>query len=154
MRRSDREISDFSEIVDVIERCDTLHLAMNGEIYPYVVPLSFGYDAANGHVTLYFHGADKGMKHDMLARDPHVCIELSIMHGFAQTGHSLTCEYESVIGFGRARRLSGGEALHGLKRLNAHCGFADFEMGDCVPMTTVYAVDVESLSGKRRFVKK
>ena len=30
MRRSDRQITDFEGILDVLERCDTLRLGMNG----------------------------------------------------------------------------------------------------------------------------
>lgn len=153
MRRSDRQITELNDILDVLNRCDTLRLGINGEGYPYVVPVSFGYEALDGRVTLYFHGAGEGLKHELLARDPRVCAEADIMLGFRNTGHSLTCEYESVIGFGRARRLEGAEALHGLELLNAHCGYADFDMGDCVPMTTVYAVELEAITGKRRRLK-
>lgn len=154
MRRSDREVRDFEDIVGIIERCDTLHLGMNADGYPYVVPVSFGYDAQDGHVTLYFHGAGVGRKHELLARDARVCAELSRCLGFCDTGHSLTCEYESVIGYGRAHRLEGERALHALRRLNAHCGYPDFELGDCVGMTAVYAVELETLTGKRRIVKR
>ena len=154
MRRSDREVKDFNDIVNIIEQCDTLHLGMNADGCPYVVPVSYGYDAQDGRVTLYFHGAGTGLKHQLLARDARVCAEMSTCLGFCDTGHSLTCEYASVIGYGRAYRVEGEQALHALKRLNAHCGSPDFEMGDCVGMTTVYAVELESLTGKRRVVKR
>ena len=42
MRRSDREIKDFDEIVKVLERCDAVRLAFNDGDIPYIVPLSFG----------------------------------------------------------------------------------------------------------------
>ena len=58
MRRSDRQITDFEGILDVLERCDTLRLGMNGEGYPYVVPVSFGYEALDGRVTLTLRGRD------------------------------------------------------------------------------------------------
>lgn len=154
MRRSDREVTDFNEIVGIIDQCDTLHLGINADGYPYVVPVSFGYDAQDGRVTLYFHGAGKGLKHELLARDARVCAEMSNCIRFCETGHSLTCEYVSAIGYGHARRVDGEQALHGLKRLNAHCGYPDYEMGDCVGITTVYAIELESLTGKRRAVKR
>lgn len=43
MRRSDREITDFNEIVDVLRRADTIRLGLHDDPYPYVVPLSFGF---------------------------------------------------------------------------------------------------------------
>lgn len=45
MRRADREITDFDEILDVLRRADTIRLGMNGDPYPYVVPLSYGFEA-------------------------------------------------------------------------------------------------------------
>ena len=44
MRRKDREITDFDEIVDVIRACDVCRIAMNDGDYPYIVPMNFGLD--------------------------------------------------------------------------------------------------------------
>lgn len=43
MRRKDREITDFDEMIKIIEKCDTCRLALNDEEYPYIVPLNFGH---------------------------------------------------------------------------------------------------------------
>ncbi len=154
MRRSDLEITDFDEIVAVIERCDTMHVGINGDGYPYVVPLSYGYEAKDGHVTLYFHGAGKGLKHELLDRDPRVCVEMSTLLRYVQKGLYLSCEYESAIGYGKARRVTGDEAIHGLKLMVKHCRMGDSEMDNCAPVTTVYAIDLETLTGKHKFVKE
>ena len=50
MRKADREIKDFNEIVALLGRCDTLHIGMTGENGPYVVPLSFGFEVVNGQI--------------------------------------------------------------------------------------------------------
>lgn len=42
MRRKDREITEFEEIIDVMERCGVCRLALHDEEYPYIVPLNFG----------------------------------------------------------------------------------------------------------------
>ena len=58
MRRNDREITEFSEMTDVMKRCDVCRLALNDEDgYPYLLPLNFGMEETDGRVTLYFHGA-------------------------------------------------------------------------------------------------
>ena len=57
MRRKDREITDFNEIVDVIRACDVCRIAMNDGDYPYIVPMNFGLDVQDGQVYLYFHCA-------------------------------------------------------------------------------------------------
>ena len=38
MRRKDREVLDRTEIFDMLNRCDTIRLAVQGEPYPYVCP--------------------------------------------------------------------------------------------------------------------
>ena len=60
MRRAENEMSSLADIVDVLDRCDTIRLGLHGSEYPYVVPLSFGYEVANGKVVLYAHGAKEG----------------------------------------------------------------------------------------------
>ena len=54
MRRKDREVTGLDQILDILQRCDTAHLAMSGEDGPYVVPVSFGFEARQENVLLYF----------------------------------------------------------------------------------------------------
>ncbi|MDF2587373.1 MAG: pyridoxamine 5-phosphate oxidase family protein, partial [Anaerocolumna sp.] len=42
MRRTDREITDLNQIVDIMKRCDVCRLAFFDKEYPYIVPLNFG----------------------------------------------------------------------------------------------------------------
>ena len=60
MRRKDREISDFNEIVKIVKNCESCVIALNDDGYPYVVPLNFGMDIENGQMVLYFHCAQEG----------------------------------------------------------------------------------------------
>ena len=48
MRRSDREIKDFDEIIEVINKCDVCRLAINDGDYPYIVPMNFGLNIEDG----------------------------------------------------------------------------------------------------------
>ncbi|MDR0820897.1 MAG: pyridoxamine 5'-phosphate oxidase family protein [Oscillospiraceae bacterium] len=154
MRRADREITDFGEIADVLCRADTIRLGLHDKPYPYIVPLSFGFEVSVGKIALYFHGAKEGLKHDLIAKNPHVCVESDIFHGYAEVPKSVTTEYESVIGFGVCELVSGEEAAHGLDLLLAHCGFDGFEYDRAVlNVTAVYRITLESVTGKRRFVE-
>lgn len=155
MRRKDREVTSLDQILDILQRCDTAHLAMSGEDGPYVVPVSFGFEARQENVLLYFHGAKQGHKHALLARDKRVCVEASIFHRYCETGHSFTAEYESVIGFGTARLCEGEEAAHGIELLMEHCGFPGYDGKPCAALgaTAVYCVTLTKVTGKRRFVK-
>lgn len=60
MRKSNREITDLSEIADIVRNTDTIRLGINDEKFPYVVPVSFGFDFINGKFTFFFHGAKDG----------------------------------------------------------------------------------------------
>ena len=60
MRRKDREITEWNELLEVVQLCDVCRLAINDGEYPYILPLNFGYDAENGKITLYFHSARDG----------------------------------------------------------------------------------------------
>lgn len=57
MRRSDREITDFQELITVMRGCDVCRLALHDEPYPYILPLNFGLEVDGETVRLYFHGA-------------------------------------------------------------------------------------------------
>ena len=72
MRRSDREITDFQELITVMRGCDVCRLALHDEPYPYILPLNFGLEVDGENVRLYFHGASTGTKYDLIAKNPLV----------------------------------------------------------------------------------
>ncbi|MBA4347430.1 MAG: 5-nitroimidazole antibiotic resistance protein [Clostridiales bacterium] len=152
MRKFDREIKSFYEIVDVISRCDTIRLGINDADAPYIVPVSFGFEVLDGKLAVYFHGAKAGRKAELLRSLPRVCIEADICHGFPSNGHGgYTCDYESVIGYGYVELLEGEEAVKGVKLLNEHCGIhAEPCPPEAMAITAVNRVVLDELSGKRR----
>ena len=89
MRKSKREITDFHEILDIIQNMDTIRIGIHDGKYPYVVPVSFGYDSAGGRLAFYFHGAKEGKKAGLLAKNPHVCVEGDICYRFSSQGHRI-----------------------------------------------------------------
>ena len=42
MRRNDRAVTDPSEIVEIMSRCEVLHLAIAAQPAPYLLPVNFG----------------------------------------------------------------------------------------------------------------
>lgn len=44
MRRSDREVKEFEDIVAIMGKCDVCRIALNNNGYPYILPLNFGMD--------------------------------------------------------------------------------------------------------------
>ena len=152
MRRADREITDFAEKIAILERCEVIRLELNDQTYPYVVPLCFGYEVIDDQVKLYIHGAKAGLKHDLIAKNLHVCVEADLFHRYEGVDDSVTARYEGLIGFGTIEEVTDCESVgRGLKLLLAHCGYPDLDAGACSAsgMTKVYCITLESLHGKR-----
>ena len=76
MRRIDREVTDLTEILKIIDAAKILHLGMMEQEYPYVVPMHFGYEYAGNQLVFYLHCAKEGHKLDVMQENPHVCVEL------------------------------------------------------------------------------
>ena len=163
MRRADREILNFSEIVDVLRRGDVFRLGINGDPYPYVVPLSYGFEALDymndgrGGIVLYIHGAAEGLKHELIAKNNHVCVEFDIFHGSLVHGEgidrSITSEYESVIGFGTIELIKGADAEKGVSLLLDHAGHSDFSYDKAIlNYIKVYKITLTDIKGKRNIL--
>lgn len=153
MRRSDREVKDFEEIVAIMQKCDVCRIALNNDGYPYILPLNFGMTVENDKIELYFHGAMEGTKYDLIAKDNRASFEMDCGHTLitdAEHG-SCTMNYESVIGQGHIEILSDDEKFEALKILMAQYHKEDFEFNKAVmPSTKVFKLVVERVTGKKR----
>lgn len=153
MRKADREIVGAESIAQVLSRCDAIRIGISSDPAPYVVPVSFGMEICDGRITVYFHGALAGKKAELLKKNPLVCVEADLCHGFVENGHGgATCDFEGVIGYGVAELVEGEEKARGLRLLLEHCGMADYR---CTPevtaATAVYRIRLDDVCGKRRF---
>ncbi len=149
MRRKDREISDRQEIFNILLRCDTVRIGMTG---PYIVPVSFGADIADGKIVIYFHCAREGQKIDMLKEDNHVCIEADRFIRTEPTDHGITTRYESVIGRGTCELLQNeNEIICGLKAITEHYGYPDYDLSHCRALEHVFVAKIvlDEITGKR-----
>lgn len=153
MRRSDREVTDRAEILDIIRRCDVCRIALNDGGYPYILPLNFGMDTSGDRVILYFHGAAQGRKYDIISKDNRASFEMDCSHRIVTRPERKSCtmEYESVIGRGRIEMVEGDKKLAALKLLNAHYGAHSLEIDEEVAKrTAVMRLVVEDMTAKRR----
>ena len=151
MRRKDRAVEDPKEIVDIMSRCQILHLAFNTEGAPYILPVNFAMEPDG--MTLYIHGAKEGSKYGFLERDNRVGFEMEFCRGLVMDheDHSCSVDYESVIGWGTMTELTGKEEkLHALNMLMKHYRQEDFpvDMGP-MPRTRVLCLNVQERTAKR-----
>lgn len=153
MRRADREVKDFDEMIGIMRKCDVCRLALNDDGYPYILPLNFGLKVENRQVTLYFHGAVKGKKYELLNRDNRASFEMDCSHRLVsarETGHC-TMEYESVIGTGRLEIVLDEEKMEALTIMTDYYHKEHFEFDTkAMPRTTAMKLVVEKMTGKRR----
>ncbi len=156
MRRSDREIKDFDEIIKVIEKCDVCRLGFNDGEYPYIIPLNFGMQIESGKIVLYFHGATEGKKYDLIAKNNKASFEMDCSHRLVMDDEKGNCtmEYESVMGHGTVEVLQQEEKENGLYLLMKHYHQENFEFNkEIIPVTTVFKMTVEEYTGKKLMKK-
>jgi len=121
MRRKDREITDRAAIEAILRRATVCRIGLVGKDGPYVVPMSFGYDAGR----LYLHSARDGRKLDLVREDPRVCFEVDLDVDVVRKENPCqwSLRYRSVVGFGRAVLVEDPEEKRrGLEVILRHHG--------------------------------
>jgi nitroimidazol reductase NimA-like FMN-containing flavoprotein (pyridoxamine 5'-phosphate oxidase superfamily) len=156
MRRSDREVKEFEDIVAIMKKCDVCRIALNDNGYPYILPLNFGLHIEGNKIELYFHGAMEGTKYALIEKDSRASFEMDCEHRLVTEIESGSCtmEYESVIGQGHIEMLSDDEKYDALCILMKHYHKEDFSFNKSVmPRTKVFKLIVENVTGKVRMKK-
>ena len=156
MRRKDREITDVQDILGIVKKCTTCHIAMVDNSMPYVVPMSYGFSYENDKLTLYFHSAKEGRKIDILRKNPNVsfsiCVEKQIVIDDKQPCRSGRF-YESVIGFGHVEFIEDiagkCEALTYLMQRQTNGKHFEFNE-HAANSVCVFKILVDEFTGKRK----
>lgn len=153
MRQAKREVKDNKELTAIIEACDVCRVAFSDGEYPYIVPLSFGYEYGDT-LTLYFHCAKEGKKLDLMRLNPKVGFEMDCSHtlitGPAACNYSMN--FESIIGVGTLSEVTEpAEKARALDTIMRHYGFpGQPEYNPSVfERTAVLKLQVLSFTGKR-----
>lgn len=122
MRRAEREVKNFSDILSIINECKVFRLAINTPDIPYIVPLNFGFSVENEEISFYFHCAREGRKLELLRADARVGFEMDAEHRLvgSERACSYTFRYASVIGTGTVEFLEGEEKLSALSCIMRH----------------------------------
>lgn len=155
MRRKDLEVTDRAEIDKILQDAQVLHLALNDDGYPYVVPLTYGYE--NG--KLYMHSATTGKKIDLIRRNPKISFQVQadvVFHDDPKKSSGLTLTYRSVIGFGKVRILDDNdEKRSAIKILAAHYNEkgTKVERSDAaLKNVAMLEITIDHVTGKQRYM--
>ena len=157
MRRSDREVTEFTDILSIVEKCEVLRIALIDGEKPYLVPLNFGYEADGDSLTLYMHSAGEGRKIDIIRKSPEVCFEMDCSFQLvkADSPCNWTGEYESVIGEGQISILEDPEAKkHAMDAIMKKYGFEGMPEYNpaALARTALLKIEVRQMTGKRHLM--
>jgi len=158
MRRADREITDVTELIAVIDGCEVCRLALIDENVPYIIPMNYGSEYADGELTLYFHGASKGRKIDIIRQNPTGCFEVDRGHRLVKgdAEYSYSMEYESVVGSGRIEICtSDTDKRHGLACImKKYVPDKIFNFSQqTIDGVMIFKLNVTEMTGKRNMLK-
>ncbi len=149
MRRNEKQITDRTEMEDIITRSTVCRLAMTDGVTPYLVTLCFGYRDG----SLFFHSAPEGRKVDILGSNPVVCFAFDIDQEVvsAESACGWTMKYRSVVGFGRASILEQeADKRKALEVIMENYSADKFDLtGSRVGNVVVIRVDIEEMTGKK-----
>lgn len=152
MRRSDREVTEIKDLLDIIASCKVCRLALQDADGLYIVPLNFGYEYADGKLLLYFHSAKEGRKINAITQNNDVCFEMDCDHRLieADAACSYGFAFKSIIGNGTASIVGDiEEKKKALELLMQHQTGKEFSFHEkMINAVTVFKVDVVSFTGK------
>lgn len=155
MRRKEREITDFEEILKILDESNFLTLAMIKGTEPYSVPVNFGYklDDDKKRIRIFIHGATEGTKLNCIKNCPRVSFSAV---SYSEIGENKepcawTDFYRSVCGKGNAVVLEDTEEKkEGLICILKKYGYKGPTFFPAIMMkkTSMIRIDVEELTGK------
>lgn len=121
MRRKDREVTDFSKMLEVISKTDVLRIAFDDGNGIYICPVNYGFKADGEKLSFYFHGTNAGgRKCDALTGNvKKVAFEIDADHEkvYATPACSSTWKYASVMGDADVVICDDDEKIVGLEKV-------------------------------------
>lgn len=155
MRRKDREVTNVDEIEAIMERCDVCRIAINDEVYPYILPVNFGFERDGDKFAIYIHGSRQGTKHELIKRNNRVSFEMDCQHKLILPNGDESCNasmtYESVIGQGEMSLLSDDEKERALSIILNHYHIESKKFNPIhLANTAVFSIKCSSYTAKHR----
>ena len=155
MRRSDREITDISQIKAFIQKESIMRIGLYDEGEVYIVPVNYGYVFENDKHVFYFHGAKAGRKYELAKKSPAVGFEIDGNYELlkAETACDYSAKFQSVIGNGKLKLVDDyAEKIKGLNKLmKQSTGKDDWNYENkMIDGVAVFKLEVEKLSCKAK----
>lgn len=152
MRNKKNEVKDFSEIVSIISKCDTIRIAMFDEKYPYIIPLNFGEEVIDNQIIFYVHTGYKGKKIDLLKQNSNVAFEMDCNHElyYRESNKSCNFRFQSVVGTAHVEIVTEDMKDKALTILMKHYHSDEIKYNPkFAPATLCLKIIVDTITGKR-----
>ena len=154
MRRADHAVTDPEQILEILNRCKILRIAMQDAEGLYIVPLSFGYVNQNGQYQLYIHSAKEGRKVTAMSAGCSVAFEMDCNFQLQESEDAChySCLYASLIGTGHACLVEDpAEKALGLSAIMRHQSGKEFSFTEQMTKSVaIFRIDVEQMTGKQK----
>ena len=154
MSRQDRLVTDQEELIEIIRRCQVIHIGMHDGEDIYVIPMNYGYTWENNKLTFYLHGALEGKKIDLLKKNGRIGFEVDCDHELVEG--KVPCQFSfkfaSVAGTGTARILEESqEKIQAMEYLMKQYSDREFEFTErLVSIVSLIRVEVDTFTGRVR----
>ena len=154
MRKSNREITDPADLIDILDKCDVCRIGLSENGQPYIVPMNFGYRMDGNGLVLFFHCAAEGRKLDIIRLNNRACFEMDHLHVLktGETACRYSMNYESIMGEGLIEAVVDREEKMDALNLMMHhySDRSDWVFDEAtLAVTTVLRLRVKSFTGKR-----
>lgn len=126
MFKNEREVKDLSQINQILKEANIIHVAINNGMYPYVVPLNYGYEFnETGQLRLFLHGSPNGLKTQLINKNAHIGFQIDdggrLMIPTSDNPSDYSFAYKSIIGQGMATIVHNVKTKqHALQLLLVH----------------------------------
>ena len=161
VRRQDRICEDQALLTALLDQAEMMHVAMNDEPFPHVVPLSYGYEFVGETLKFYFHGAAAGRKVALWKKNPNVAFSIAAP-GPVNFAEDPVChtgqDFLSILGQGVMRELPQQERHHAVEMIMRRYAHDNEKTWTFPPAMLaamgIYEMEVVTMSAKRRFTPR
>ncbi|MEX1378138.1 MAG: pyridoxamine 5'-phosphate oxidase family protein [Eubacteriales bacterium] len=152
MRRKEKQMPK-DEVYKYLKKCTVVRLALFDNEYPYIVPMNYGFENADGKDILYMHCANDGKKLDLLKSNQKVGFEMDLDYGITndETPSECTTKYASLIGTGLVEIVNSyTDKAHALSILMKEIAGREVQVFDkrIVDKTTILKLTIKNITGK------
>jgi uncharacterized protein len=149
MRRNEKEITDQTQIREILSANCVLRIALTDGNQPYLVPMNYGFEGN----TIYLHSARQGKKLDIIKKNNNVCFEVSdhVETIESEKACNFGTRYRSVIGTGKITMVTDRDAIIKALRIimRQHTESTDWTFSEQMLLRIVILeIDILSMTGK------